>query len=128
MGREGVIDGQVLQADVRHVLHVAVVGRGQHAVHRAFVGLVSRIAGPVGRVPVVQLLAVDVAARMGLEHVAERTVVLPPELNFTFSNKFNELYSSGFYTYSASCDLPLSGVVTISRVPLVFHALHDLFL
>lgn len=53
---------------------------------------------------------------------------LPTELNFTFSNKFNELYSSGFYTYSASCDLPLSGVVTISRVPLVFHALHDLFL
>ena len=58
----------------------------------------------------------------------EPATTRPPELNFTFSNKFNELYSSGFYTYSASCDLPLSGVVTISRVPLVFHALHDLFL
>lgn len=121
MGREGVIDGQVFQADVRHVLHVAVVGRGQHAVHRAFVGLVSRIAGPVGRVPVVQLLTVDVAARMGLEHVAERTVVLPPELNFTFPNKFNELYFNRFSTHSKSCNLPLSGIVENSRVPLVFH-------
>lgn len=121
MGREGVIDGQVFQADVRHVLHVAVVGRGQHAVNRAFVGLVSRIAGPVGRVPVVQLLAVDVAARMGLEHVAERTVVLPPELNFTFPNKFNELYFNRFSTHSKSCNLPLSGIVENSRVPLVFH-------
>ena len=45
-----------------------------------------------------------------------------PKLNFTFSNKFNELYSSGFYTHSESCSLPLSGVVAISRVPPVFHA------
>lgn len=46
----------------------------------------------------------------------------PPELNFTFSNKFNKLYSRGFYTLSKSCSLPLSGVVAISRVPLVYHA------
>ena len=46
----------------------------------------------------------------------------PSELNFTFSNKFNELYSSVFHTHSKSCSLPLSGVVTISRVPLVYHA------
>ena len=46
----------------------------------------------------------------------------PPELNFTFSNKFNKLYSSGFHTLSKSCSLPLSGVIAISRVPPVFHA------
>lgn len=46
----------------------------------------------------------------------------PPELNFTFSNKFNELYFNGFSTLSKSCSLPLSGVVAISRVPLVYHA------
>ena len=52
----------------------------------------------------------------------EPATTRPPELNFTFSNKFNELYSSGFHTHSKSCSLPLSGVVTISRVPLVYHA------
>ena len=52
----------------------------------------------------------------------ETATTRPPELNFTFSNKFNELYSSGFYTLSKSCSLPLSGVVAISRVPLVYHA------
>ena len=52
----------------------------------------------------------------------ELATTRPPELNFTFSNKFNELYSSGFHTHSKSCSLPLSGVVTISRVPLVYHA------
>ena len=51
----------------------------------------------------------------------EPATTRPPELSFTFSNKFNELYSSGFYTYSTSCNLPLSGVVAISRVPPVFH-------
>ena len=52
----------------------------------------------------------------------ELATTRPPELNFTFSNKFNKLYSSGFYTLSKSCRLPLSGVVAISRVPPVFHA------
>ena len=52
----------------------------------------------------------------------EPATTRPPELNFTFSNKFNELYSSGFHTHSKSCSLPLSGVVAISRVPPVFHA------
>ena len=52
----------------------------------------------------------------------EPATTRPPELNFTFSNKFNELYSSGFYTLSKSCSLPLSGVIAISRVPPVFHA------
>lgn len=45
----------------------------------------------------------------------------PPELNFTFSNKFNELYFNRFSTHSKSCNLPLSGIVENSRVPLVFH-------
>ena len=44
----------------------------------------------------------------------------PPELNFTFSNKFNELYFNVFAYLSTSCDLPSSGVVAISRVPPVF--------
>ena len=52
----------------------------------------------------------------------EPATTRPPELNFTFSNKFNKLHSSGFYTLSKSCSLPLSGVVAISRVPPVFHA------
>ena len=52
----------------------------------------------------------------------ELATTRPPELNFTFSNKFNELYSSGFYTRSKSCNLPLSRVIAISRVPPVFHA------
>lgn len=52
----------------------------------------------------------------------ELATTRPPELNFTFSNKFNELYSNGFSSLSTSCDLPLSGVVAISRVPPVFHA------
>lgn len=55
----------------------------------------------------------------------ELATTRPPELNFTFSNKFNELYSSGFHTLSKSCSLPLSGVVAISRVPLVFHTPSD---
>ena len=46
----------------------------------------------------------------------------PPELNFYFFNKFNELYFNVFSTLSESCSLPLSGVVAISRVPPVFHA------
>ena len=46
----------------------------------------------------------------------ELATTRPPELNFTFSNKFNELYSSGFYTRSKSCNLPLSRVIAISRV------------
>ncbi len=33
----------------------------------------------------------------------EPATTRPPELNFTFSDKFNELYSSGFYTLSKSC-------------------------
>ena len=52
----------------------------------------------------------------------EPATTRPPELNFTFSNKFNKLYFNVFYTLSESCSLPLSGVVAISRVPPVFHA------
>ena len=51
----------------------------------------------------------------------EPATTRPPELKFTFSNKFNELYFNGFTSISTSCDLPLSGVVAISHVPLVFH-------
>ena len=50
----------------------------------------------------------------------ELATTRPPELKFTFSNKFNELYFNGFTFLSTSCDLPLSGVVAISRVPPVF--------
>ena len=46
----------------------------------------------------------------------------PPELNFTFSDKFNELHFNVFAYISMSFDLSLSGVVAISRVPPVFHA------
>ena len=51
----------------------------------------------------------------------ELATTRPPELNFTFSNKFNELYFNRFSTHSKSCNLPLSGIVENSRVPLVFH-------
>lgn len=47
--------------------------------------------------------------------------IRPPELNFTFPNKYNELYFNRFSTHSKSCNLPLSGIVENSRVPLVFH-------
>ena len=52
----------------------------------------------------------------------ELATTRPPELNFTFSNKFNELYFNGFSSLSTSCNLPLSRVIAISRVPPVFHA------
>jgi len=51
----------------------------------------------------------------------ELATTRPPELKFTFSNKFNELYFNGFLSLSTSFNLPLSGVIAISRVPPVFH-------
>ena len=52
----------------------------------------------------------------------EPATTRPPELNFTFSDKFNELHFNVFAYISMSFDLSLSGVVAISRVPPVFHA------
>lgn len=52
----------------------------------------------------------------------ELATTRPPELNFTFSNKFNELYFNGFSSLSTSCNLLLSPSISISRVPPVFHA------
>lgn len=52
----------------------------------------------------------------------ELATTRPPELNFTFSDKFNELHFNVFAYISMSFDLSLSGVVAISRVPPVFHA------